>query len=800
MRTGRTMELKRFLTAGLIVALLIPLFFGGVRSVEAVSPIYVDHDWEGLEAGTDPDGAGPATSFGTDSFATITEGVAVAVDGDTVQVYAGTYVEQIHIAQSITLTGENKLTTIIQAPTLMDQDCTSPQLTNSPIICVNGGKSPTIQGFTIDGLATAATHIRLMGIALRNAGGIIQDNIIKNICFDTDLDPQCDPNGANEGVGIYVYNTDTLVRNVDIHNNLIYDFNKNGITVTTSNNSGNRTEFTVSANTIDGMVGESGLYNSTVAQNGIQIAVPSGGGIIQGNNISKIAHNNNGKPPYVAVSILTISTPVDTLDNIITGAQAGIVYLNDTEDVGNYREISGNIIEVFKPGTLANPGQNVYGILVTDRSKDILSPVDPPAILNSLNAQLNGGPLYVLVNDNTVIYTGALPNTKTFGIEIDAAVGENYLTVDVLRNQIGALNDGFDVGLAFYQCGPDNLPPDPTITDCGMGSLENSRVVNNNISGNNNGVFAVGPVGQSKLDDFHHNRIAGNGVGFQNDTGLDILAINNWWGCNEGPGAPGCDTLINNIDPAFADPWLTLTATMDPLSVPSGTNSIMTASLDINSNAENTSAPNTGPVSTTANFSANLGTFTPTSTVFADGDTVSTYRAPAQPGTDQVCVTVDNAVVCHEISVLPPFITSTDLAGPYTVGVSREFHVTLDNTGGTEYTNVLAHFRILSALSDDIASLEYFETFNDTWYTLPLTADGSDLVGAYGPVTGFPMPSGYTATSLFRVTFNTARTYDVVISLSDLSPDPDVTLASFTATAVVEAPQSFDIFLPLISN
>ena len=158
------------------------------------------------------------------------------------------------------------------------------------------------------------------------------------------------------------------------------NFNENGISITTSVNYWNRTEFLIDGNTIEGIVGISGIYNSTVPQNGIQVRVPLGGGIIQNNTISKIAFNNNGKPPFVGVSILSTSTPVDALNNVITGAQAGIVYFNDLEDVGNYREISGNQIEVFKPGTVANPGQNVYGILVTDRSKDILSPVDPPCL------------------------------------------------------------------------------------------------------------------------------------------------------------------------------------------------------------------------------------------------------------------------------------------------------------------------------------------------------------------------------------------------------------------------------------
>ena len=269
------------------------------------------------------------------------------------------------------------------------------------------------------------------------------------------------------------------------------------------------------------------------------------------------------------------------------------MYFNDDEDVGNYREISGNQIEVFKPGTVNNPGQNVYGILVTDRSKDTLSPVDPLA----LNAVLTGAPVSVAVKNNDIKYTGSLSNTKTFGIEIDAGIGtnpitgpvpgDNILSVDVSGNHIYGAPNGFDAGLLIYQCDPADLPIG-TVDFCGAGYLDTSHVVGNDFTSNNVGVIFQGPIGQSLLDDFHHNRIAGNSVGVQNNTGLGILAINNWWGCNGGPGTTGCDTMAGNL-PDYAVPWLVLGTSANPTSVPVGGTSILTADLKFNSAAENTS-------------------------------------------------------------------------------------------------------------------------------------------------------------------------------------------------------------------
>jgi len=631
------------------------MFFGSLPSVMAVPTITVDDNYDPSTPGWD-----------VTAFDTIQEGVDAALPGEEVFVYSGTYAEQVHIASSITLSGEDKLTTVIQAPALMNPDCTSPLLTNHPIICVDSNAAPLIQGFTVDGSFSATTHFRLMGIAIRQAGGTIQGNIIKNLCFETDVDPLCDPNGADEGVGIYVFNTDTTVRSVSILNNSINNFNKNGITVSTSQNSGNPTTFTISGNTIEGILGESGVYTSTVAQNGIQVQVPSGGGIIQNNTISNIVYNNAptlldpDKLPLVAVGILSISTPVDTLDNVILNSQVGILYFNDLNDLGTAREITGNNIQVIKPGTANNPGRNVYGVLVTDRSKDVLSPFDPPA-LSPLNEVLMGTPLSVAVKNNTISYVGTLPNTNTFGIEVDAGVGtstvlgDNVLSMDIAQNRVGGVGNGFDVGLLLYQCDPANPPVG--IIACGAGSLDTSRVVGNDINGNNYGVIFQGPIGQSLLDDFHHNRIAGNSVGVQNNTGLGILAINNWWGCNGGPGTAGCDTMAGNL-PDYAGPWLVLSTVASPTAVLVGGASTLTADLKWNSNADNTSLlgfyvrdgiPVTFSVATLGSvFPLNVGTLS--------GAAPTTFTAPFVGGTFQVCATVDSETVCSDVTVEPPLM------------------------------------------------------------------------------------------------------------------------------------------------
>jgi hypothetical protein len=74
---------------------------------------------------------------------------------------------------------------------------------------------------------------------------------------------------------------------------------------------------------------------------------------------------------------------------------------------------------------------------------------------------------------------------------------------------------------------------------------------------------------------------------------------------------------------------------------------------------------------------------------------------------------------------------------------------------------------------------------------MPITEVGSDLVGYWGPSTGFPMSAPYSvaidpsAATACKVTFVNPREYDVEITLDDLTPDPDIELARLEKTVTV---------------
>lgn len=111
-----------------------------------------------------------------------------------------------------------------------------------------------------------------------------------------------------------------------------------------------------------------------------------------------------------------------------------------------------------------------------------------------------------------------------------------------------------------------------------------------------------------------------------------------------------------------------------------------------------------------------------------------------------------------------PTISSSDIQGYYLTGEQRQFSVVLDNPStGADYAHVYVDFTIANAQVEQIDAIEYSVDNGTTWVALgtgpgtSIANSGSDVVGYFGKITGggFPLASGDTLTTLFRVTFKT---------------------------------------------
>ena len=97
---------------------------------------------------------------GEDNYTRIQDAINESVDGDTVFVYGGTYIEKIEIDVSIDLIGEDKYTTIIEGEINVDANYVK------------------ISGFTVKNTAFSNAGIQIC----KHSFNTIMDNIVKD-CY-----------------------------------------------------------------------------------------------------------------------------------------------------------------------------------------------------------------------------------------------------------------------------------------------------------------------------------------------------------------------------------------------------------------------------------------------------------------------------------------------------------------------------------------------------------------------------------------------------------------------------------------
>ena len=205
--------------------------------------------------------------------------------------------------------------------------------------------------------------------------------------------------------------------------------------------------------------------------------------------------------------------------------------------------------------------------------------------------------------------------------------------------------------------------------------------------GQGGGIFASGPTTVSK------SRIAGNtaaagGSGFWEQGGSTALlgtgtVINNWWGCNGGPGTTGCDTAnASTISGDHAsvnfNPWLELSIGASATQINTGATSTLTASLNTNSNSvTGFNVPDGTPIA----FSGTLGTPSPTDTTIISGTATSTFTAGSTAGAGSGKATVDSQTVSITINIVgsPVLAVSKSHTGNFTQGSTAVWTLQLSN-------------------------------------------------------------------------------------------------------------------------
>lgn len=241
-------------------------------------------------------------------------------------------------------------------------------------------------------------------------------------------------------------------------------------------------------------------------------------------------------------------------------------------------------------------------------------------ISNNLSTGCPGGGLYYDQQGNAgnLTITNAVFDGNTSdggsgaahggGIWSNSTAGDSAIVAGSMFTKNVAKGSG-SLGGAFYNAGGGEL------------AISSSRIVGNTSDAAVTGVYS---------------------------SGIDATATENWWGCNSGPGASGCDNVGSDTATVSWDPYVVLTLTPDSASIPINGSTIVTAAMTQDS-AGNTgfSVPNGTPVV----YGGTLGTLNPSSAFTLSGKAIAVYTAGSTSGTGTATATVDNATASTNITI-----------------------------------------------------------------------------------------------------------------------------------------------------
>lgn len=304
------------MTAILGMVIVLALVLGGLPSrASAASIFYVD----GVSGQDFNDGSA------ANPFKTIQKAVNVAIAGDTIQVAAATYPEQVDINKSLTLVGAGPATTIIQVPPTFPI-ASDP---NSFIVRIAGaGVSVEISGFTITGPGPGGCGTIFTGILVRDgAHANIHDNKILDVRDNV-------ASGCQNGIAIFVGRLAwATTGTADITNNVISGYQKGGIVV---DNVGSQADIVGNQVLGDGPV-------AYIAENGIQISrgatatvtdntvtghsytpyTASSAGILLFEPGATVVSGNTLKDNQIGIDAYDARGPIVITDNLVTATSAG---------------------------------------------------------------------------------------------------------------------------------------------------------------------------------------------------------------------------------------------------------------------------------------------------------------------------------------------------------------------------------------------------------------------------------------------------------------------------------------------
>ncbi len=368
------------------------------------------------------------------TFKTIQRAVDFAKAGYTINVAAGSYVEQVTIPISLTLTGAGSGTTTIESPKERLTRLQGDGQDRTYVVGVNNA-NVLISGFTIDGSSAGAKNAYLVGI-----GGFLGAQITVSNCRVQNVN-----GGTTGGIGIAGFDSGSL----QVTGTIIETFRLAGVVV--RGNGGVFTDATIGstteANTITGTTG------STVPQSGVSISGVTTVSIVN-NTITQIS---GASQSVASPNINSITSPISLSNNgtstisgnTLTGTgglhEYGVSVYKNTVSL----MVSKNMIQKFGFGVVFDgTGGTFSGTIDSNTIKD--APLDGAGIfvdtvtaiiINNLIAGNDTG-IYLLndkgsrINKNEISGVGAAGGDKTGALDAEATGKGWFISNDITEDGI----------------------------------------------------------------------------------------------------------------------------------------------------------------------------------------------------------------------------------------------------------------------------------------------------------------------------------------------------------------------------